>query len=143
MYRLLCLASLAWGFAPSHTPAAPRSVMTALKTDILKGHHGVSGLSKEEMLEKAIMARVMKEEKLAAAMPEANPPPKAAKAPKPRPLHKAPKVDFFASMMKALDGPTNGGDADWADHPYGRYRGKHWSRARHSEYEGDYGDFAP
>ena len=141
MFRLLCLASLAWGFAPSHAPAAPRSVMTALKTDILKGHHGVSGLSKEEMLEKAIMARVMKEEKLAAAnVPAA---PKAVKAPKPRPMHKAPKVDFLVQMMKALDGPTNGGDAYGDDKPYGRYRGKHWSRARHSEYEGDYGDFAP
>ena len=141
MYRLLCLASLAWGFAPSHTPAAPRSVMTALKTDILKGHHGVSGLSKEEMLEKALMARVMKEEKLAAEnVPAA---PKAVKAPKPRPMHKAPKVDFLVQMMKALDGPTNGGDAYGDDKPYGRYRGKHWSRARHSEYEGDYGDFAP
>ena len=141
MFRLLCLASLAWGFAPSHAPAAPRSVMTALKTDILKGHHGVSGLSKEEMLEKALMARVMKEEKLAAEnVPAA---PKAVKAPKPRPMHKAPKVDFLVQMMKALDGPTNGGDAYGDDKPYGRYRGKHWSRARHSEYEGDYGDFAP
>merc|ERR1712167_86036 len=120
--RLLFVASLAFG-AFGFVPTTPISRTIALKSTPVDSFS--STLSKEEQLQKAILARVLIEEsKIAKDAVSDTAAPLKKKTRKPKVLNQETKIDFFGKTMSAMDGPTISNDDGAAG---GRYRNKGWA----------------